>query len=268
VVDLPHFKHINRIPIIDVAKKIGWEVEIEKIGKKIVEKIVCPRSSEHKPGKSPYLKVLASNSKVVCESCDTYPLSVLDMVLKFGAFETMADAAEQIAGYYPDLPRKSKASYLKNPKGESVPPGCRNPWTLLITSGVFAQLTVAAQRLIPILLEFSNWKDNAEEHRLYLPQRTMMRYSGIASFTGISEALTELAAIGFLQRLPVRRRERSPERETAEYILTPLSPRLREFADATATNLGAAIVQEKKIQRQKRRERDYKRMWPSLARDS
>jgi hypothetical protein len=260
--DLPHFKQINRIPSIDVARKIGWEVAVEKSGEEIVEKIVCPRSTEHKPGTSPYLRVLQSNNRVVCESCDTYPMTVLEMVQHFKGFDTLHQAAEYVACSYPDVPRKAKASYLNNPTGEHVPPGCLDPWILLISSGIYSRLAVPSQRLIPVLLERAKWRDDGGEYRLHFSQRAMMRYTGIASFTGISEGLTELAAIGFLQRLPVPRRKGSVEREVAEYVLTPLSQRLREFADETAAKLGATIHQEKAIARRKRQGRERKRLSP------
>jgi hypothetical protein len=259
VADLPNFNQINALSAIDVAKKIGWEVVNVWKRKKFVEEIVCPRSSEHGPGKSPYLKVLPSNNKVVCEACDTFPLSVLDMVQDFGGYKTLREAAEYVAGYYPDLPRKAKASYLKNPKVEPVPPGCRDPWILLISSGIYAELSVSSQRLIPVLLERANWKDNGPECLLRLSERAMMQFSGIGSYTGIGEALTELNAIGFLEKLLAPRRANSPERETGVYRLTPLSPRLKQLADNNCPKFGETIYQEKAIARQKRKERDRKR---------
>jgi len=264
VPDLPHFKEINQLPVIEVATKFGWQITVVERDKGPIEKIVCPRSDKHERGASPHLKVLLSNNKVVCESCDTYPMTVLDMVRHFGKFETLRDAAEHVARYFPDLPRKPKASYLSNPTGELVPPDCRNPLVLLISSGIWAGLSVPSQRLIPVLLTHSKWKDDGQPYRLILSQRAMMRYSGICSFTGISECLTEAAAIGFLQRLPVRGRAGSPEKETAEYVLTPLSPRLRKFADETAAKLGEAIYRDKAIARRERQKRERKRMFPNL----
>ncbi|HKN74222.1 MAG TPA: hypothetical protein VJW94_03515 [Candidatus Acidoferrum sp.] len=264
LLDLPHFKKINQLAVIDVARKIEWEVAVVQGDKDSIEKIVCPRSVEHKPGTSQYLKVLPSNNKVVCVSCDTYPMTVLDMVRNFEKFETLRDAAEHVANYFPDLPRKPKASYLSNPTGESVPPDCRNPWVLLISSGIWAELSVPSQRLIPVLLTHSKWKDDGQTYRLKLSQRAMMRYSGVGSFTGINEALTELAAIGFLERVPVPRRKSSVERETAEYVLTPLSQRLRELADAAVANFGEAIFQSKAIRRREKQARERKRMFPNL----
>jgi hypothetical protein len=255
VADLPNFRLINQISIVEVAARIGWRVEDGKI--------ICPQSAEHDAGTSQAIRLLPSSNKVICDACDTYPMTVLDMVQDFGGFGELSDAAEYISCHYPNAPRKSKASYLKNPTGEHVPPGCRNPWTLLITSGIWSDLSVPSQRLIPVFLQRSNWRDD-EECVFHFSNRAMMRYSGIGTFTGISEALAELKAIGWLERLPVRQRERSPEREIAGYRLTPLSQRLRKFADATATKFGATIFQEKAIARRKRQERERKRQFPSL----
>ena len=95
------------------------------------------------------------------------------------------------------------------------------------------------------------------------PAKTNARARVLDFSVSISKALTELKAIGLLERLPVRRRAHSPEKETAEYLLIPLSLRLREFADATVAKLGAAMFQEKAIRRQERLERDGKRMFPN-----
>ncbi len=253
VPDLPHFGHINRIPIADVATKLGWQVT----GTAEARKITCPKSNDHSTRTLPFLRILQSSNKVVCDACDTYPMTVLDMVKCFGRFETLRDAAECVAAYYPDMPRKAKASYLNNPRGEPVPPGCVNPNSLLVTSGIWGELSTPSQKLIPVLLAFYK-QDSAAPFPL--SQRAMMQYSGIGSFTGISEALTELKAVGFLERLPVRRRERSPEKETARFCVTPLSQRLRDFADITAQRFGATIFQEKAIAREKRRQRNLKWM--------
>jgi hypothetical protein len=258
VPDLPDFRAINDIPIVEVAREVGFEVE--GTGKK--GKIVCPRLSEHPEGTSRYLTLFPTNNKVVCQGCDTYPMSVLDMVQTFGEFNTLRDAAEFVAIYYPGLPRKPKASFMNNPKCDPVPAGCRDPWTLLITSGIYAELAAPSQRLLPVLLEFAKRRGDGEPLRV--SQRAMMQYSGIASFTPISEALTELAMIGLLERLPVARRRHSPERDTAEYIVTPLSPRLRKFAEVTCAKLGEAVRREKAIRSRERLERDRKRMFPSL----
>jgi hypothetical protein len=260
VPDLPDFRRINQTDVIDVARKVGFEVEIAE-GK---DYIVCPLFAEHRSERVRHLKRISSNNRVVCEACDTYPMSVLDMVQYFGGYETVRDAAEYVASHYPDIPRKRKASYLNNPKGEAVPEGCQDPWTLLIKSGIWAELSSPSQRLIPILLTFAKWRDDEEKRPLPLSQRAMMRYSGIASFTPINEALTELKAIGWLERLPVATRDRSPERETAKYVITPLSQRVREFADRTGTRLGQTIFQDKAIRRRERQERNLKRMFPNL----
>ena len=90
----------------------------------------------------------------------------------------------------------------------------------------------------------------------------MLRYSGLSSFTPISEALTELNAIGWLRRPPVERMENSPERKTGVYVLTPLSERLMEYAQALASQFGATIYQDKQIRKRERWERHRRRLHP------
>lgn len=254
--DLPHFGSINQIPIADVAAKVGLEIEVS--GKQV--KIVCPRWSKHDSGKSKYLTVLLTRNRVVCDGCDTYPLSVLDMVQEFCGFNTPLEAAECIAAYFPELPRKAKASFLHNPAGEQVPEGCRDPWILLVKSGIWAQLTVPSQRLSPVLLALST-EDEERVRRVRLSNRAMFQYSGMGSFNSLSESLTELAAIGFLERPLVARRKNSPERETAAYIVTPFSSRLWEFAKRESQRIGEKIFNEKQIRSKQRQMRERKRMF-------
>jgi hypothetical protein len=238
------FKHINRIPVVDVAQAIGYKIE----GNDKDKQIVCPRSSEHKNKSQRFLTILGSN-KVVCRLCDTYPLSVLDMVREFDRIEDLTDAAECIAFYFPIIPEISPGSHLRNPTWDDVPPGCKDPLILLTASGIWAQLTVPAQRLIPVSLAFAS---KNEESTVRVSYRALQRYSGIESPNSIRAAVTELEAIGFLKRRPLRARGNSPVKETAEYYVTPLSDRLREFANRISPQFGDAILIEKATRRQKR----------------
>jgi hypothetical protein len=243
---LPDFNFINRLPIVDVARKIALEVTNEG-------EIVCWRSNEHKSGTSPFLRALRSN-KVICDACETYPLSVLDMVQNFGEL-TLPDAGECVASYYPDVPRKAKGSHLKNPMGEPVPPGCRDPWTLLVTTGVWAELSETAKALVPMFLHFAEWDDGGNEGRLTTSHGAIKQYTGIRSPNAIVNATRELEAIAWLQRVRSLRGG-SPVEGVMTYIITPLSQGVIDKANETAPLLAARISDEKRIKKQKRKERE------------
>src|SRR5580704_7220193 len=146
---LPDFKFINRIPIVDVARKMGSDIGLE-VGND--GNIRCPQSSKHPDGTSPFLKILPSSNRIFCEACDTGLMTVLEMVLKFGGIKPLLDAGECVATYF-TVPRIRKASHLNNPKGELVPEGCRDPLALLMTSGVWTELSVPVKLVIVAFLK-------------------------------------------------------------------------------------------------------------------
>jgi hypothetical protein len=121
--------------------------------------------------------------------------------------------------------------------------------------------------LIPVLLKLPKWEDGRSECVHRISNRAMMQFTGIGTFTGISEAMTDLAAIGWLERLQLRRRGGSLVYDTAQYRLTPLSAPVRKLADDTAQKFSQKIREEQVLRRQNRQERNFEKMWPSIARD-
>src|ERR1700675_598660 len=243
---LPDFKFINRIPIVDVARKIALEV----IGD---GEIRCWRSNEHKRGTSPFLRVLPAN-KVICGACGTSKMSVVDMVRHFGGFETPREAGECVASFYPDVPRTPKGIHLKNPTCEPVPPGCRNLWTLLIPSGVWAELSETAKALVPVFLLFAEWNDAGDEGLLTISHGGLKQYTGLRSPNALVKAIKELEEIGWLGKRPSLRGH-SPAQGVMTYVITPLSQGVRDKANETAPALAARISYEKGIAKRKREER-------------
>lgn len=241
------FKFINRIPIVDVARKIGIQVTDDS-------KITCWRAVEHERGRSAFVRVLKSN-KVVCDACDTYPMSVLEMVQDCG-FDSLTEAAECVAAFY-EVPRKPRGSHLNNPLAETVAPACEDPLALLVKSGVWSNLTVPTQRLIPVLLTFAQLEIGSADHLvLQLSYGAMKTYSGIGGDNSVSKALKELVKIGWIERLEPRARGNSPIEATAQYRLTPLSANVRGLANATAPGFGDAIRKQKAVRKRQRQERE------------
>jgi len=249
---LPDFKYINRIPITDAAGKIGLEFSDDG-------RIVCPCSDKHKDGGTALLTALPRN-KVKCEACNTGPLGVVDLMMHIGNFSSARDAvlcfASDLRSF--DVPTIPKGSHLKNPDCLIVPPACEDPICLLVLSGVWADLSVTAQRLIPVLLNLGRWEESGSDCTIRISYRAMMRYSGIESPNAIKDVLDELENIGWLVRLGSPQRGESPIKGTAEYRLTPLSQGVMELANKMAPQFGAAIQAAKAARKRQRQEREQR----------
>jgi hypothetical protein len=252
--DLPDFKAINRLPILEVAKMIGLGIDDE-------ERILCWRSNEHKPGRRPFLRITDSN-KAVCGACNNYETSVLDMVNEVGGFNSLLEAAEFVA-LVCEVPRIAKGSHLNNPNGELIPPALKNPMSLLIKTGIYGGvdeiwrgLSESTKSLIPILLDFAEWNEDRTEGTLRLSYRAMQRYSGLASPNAISRAILELERISWLQRVLSLQPRKKITREVGLYRLTPFSIAVRGLADAIAPHFGNAIKTEKAERRRQREEHE------------
>jgi hypothetical protein len=240
------FKHINRIPVADVARTLGFEFAHNG-------KILCWHLEKHKDRRPSFLRVLESN-KVKCDACNNEAMSVLDMVKDYGHFDSLLDAAECIAIDFA-VPRIEKGSHLHNPESATVPPTCEDPIALLVCTGVWSELPTPTQRLIPVLLSLATWTDDHAAGTVTLSYRAMMTYSGMNNHTSIRQALIELERIGWLEVLDSPSRGESPIKGTGRYRLTPLSQRVRDLADRTAPGFGDAIKADKADRKRKRVER-------------
>lgn len=243
---LPDFKYINRIPITDIARKLGFEFANNG-------KIACWHSEGHKDRRPSFLRVLESN-KVKCDACNNEAMSVLTMVKDYGHFDSLLEAAECIAIDF-DVPRIAKGSHLNNPDCQVVPPACEDPIALLVSSGVWSELPTPTQRLIPVLLSLATWTDDHSPGIITLSYRGMTTFSGMNNHTSIRQALTELERIGWLEVLDSPSRGESPIKGTGRYRLTPLSQRVRDLADRTAPGFGDAIKADKADRKRQREER-------------
>jgi hypothetical protein len=90
-----------------------------------------------------------------------------------------------------------------------------------------------------------------EELALQISYVGIARFSGVKSHRAIRHALVELSEIGFLC-MPCAGLRRSPERDSAQYIVTPLSDELREAGNAFAAQLRTEIAAEKELRKRAR----------------
>jgi len=244
---LPDFKYINQIPIVELARKIGMEFGDSG-------NMVCWHAERHKDREPAFLTVLTKLNRIRCHACGSASMSVIDMLVDIGNFDSQLTAAQCFASEL-NAPKIPKGSHLKNPDALAVPPALKEPLALLIRSGVWANLSVPVQRLIPVLLEFTEWEEECLEGTLRLSYRAMMRYSGIGTFTSINPALAELEGIGWATRLDATRRGESPIKNTAVYRITPLSDAVKKLATSVSGEFGEAIKAEKAESKRKREAR-------------
>jgi hypothetical protein len=246
---LPDFKSINRIPIIDVAIKLGVEVVMGGA-------LLCPRPDIHDKSR-PALLTPLPNNKIKCDACGTGPLTVVDLLMHVGDFSDPLVAvryfAPELASY--QVPTIPKGSHLKNPQGLPVPPACDDPLRLLVVSGVWATLSETTQRLMPVFLALTDWRAENPKPEFELSYRAMTRFSGVKSPNAINESLDNLTSIGWMERIAQSPRGKSPIKDTAWYRLTPLSDRVRAAADANAPKFAKAIKDEKAVRKQEREDR-------------
>jgi len=92
-----------------------------------------------------------------------------------------------------------------------------------VRSGLFGTLSEAARCIAPVLFEMAERIEPADEElSLQISYIGIARFSGVKSHRAIRHALVELSEIGFL-RMPCAGLRRSPERASAQYIVTPCS---------------------------------------------
>jgi hypothetical protein len=247
---LPDFKYINRIPIVKLARELGMDFGDNG-------KILCWHPDKHKDGKPAFLRVLTKLNRVRCDACGSPSMSVIDMLMDIGNFDSPLTAvqcfARELSSF--SVPNIPKGSHLNNPDALNVPPALKEPLALLVRSGVWSTLPVPVQRLIPVFLELTEWGDGVLEGTLYISNRAMMRYSGIGSFTSISQALTKLESMGWATRLEATLRGDSPIEATKLYRVTPLSETVRQLAISTSPTFGDTIKADKAIRKRQREER-------------
>ena len=149
-------RFINReLPIADVARALGLRFG----GANMVH---CWHPERHEHGdRTASVGIRASNNTVKCFGCDSKPMGPIDMVADVRGVGP-ADAALWIAERFtvPLVPaRKHLAGTAR--RGERVKSGL----ALMIRSGLWAELSPAAQAIAPVLLEIAEKERPADERR-------------------------------------------------------------------------------------------------------
>ncbi len=245
---IPDMRWINaNLPIRDVAHKL--DLRVGEGGK-----IHCYRPERHKHGdRTPSIGVRTSNNTVRCFGCGEKPLSVLDLVMDVRK-ESLIDAVQWLDSNF-EIPRIAKHKHLDS--GSLMAPylvGCGSPTELLVRSGIWARLSPASQRLVPVLLAFA---ERGERNLLNvkISYRGMMRYAGVGSHNSVSAALKELSDIAWLVKQPAKAAKGEVIRDTQTYTLTPFNDSLVEVANELFLHQREIIQAEREMRRQQRSER-------------
>jgi hypothetical protein len=242
---LPDMKWINRqLPIKEVAGALELRIDGNMIH--------CWHDANHQHGdRTASVGIRRANNTVKCfgNECNSKPMGPIDLVADVLGVKPSA-AAVWIADRF-KVPSIPKGRHIDQalPAGYRV--GFEDPLELLTKSGLWALLRPPAQRLLPVLLSLAEPADAKGRRKLKASYSTLQRFSGIGSYSGISEALSQLADIGFLIR-PCGTGPKPLVRETNTYTLDPRGDELQELAQYSAGQIRTEIQAEKELRKLKR----------------
>ena len=191
----------------------------------------------------------------------------IDMVLDALGMNSPADAAQWIAARFdvPSIPAHKRLT--DTDRGNRTRVGHERGLELLIRSGLWARLSLAAQAIAPCLLALAERHQPLDEvFKVQISYRGIARFSGIGSHNAIRKALVALHEMGFLDLPNEKTTRRGPERETACYTLTPCSDKLWELAQEVARQNKQEIAAEVELRKRKRNERVRALRGPSESR--
>ena len=240
-------KYINRkVPIVDVARALDLRLE----GATMVH---CWHPARHQHGdRTASASILTSSNKIKCFVCNFRPKGPVDFVMDVLEISSPADAALWIAARFA-VPMIAAHKHLAGSarRGERVQSGL----ALMIRSGLWAELSPAAQAIAPVLLEIAeNERPAGERRAVHISYRGITRMSGIQSPNAIRRALVELSEVG-LMLPPDGRVPGKLVQETACYTMTPFSEELLEMAQATAQQAKDEIAGGMELRARLRKER-------------
>jgi hypothetical protein len=192
---IPDCKYIREsVPIRDVAGQLRLRVTGSMLH--------CWRSENHEHGDRTASVGLHQRRNVAkCFVCDARPLSPLDLVMSVLGLDFPA-ALQWITSRY-EVPALVKGEHIQHQ--ERWPERYRvgasgSALEALIRSGIWASLTPAQCKILPVLEMFAD----AGTQRVTISYRGMMRYTGVRSQSTVATALKQFRALRFL-RVEARR---------------------------------------------------------------
>jgi hypothetical protein len=244
---IPDLKWINRhLPITDAARKL--ELRFGAGGM-----IHCwhPERHQHRD-RTPSVSIRRRNNTIKCFGCGTRPMTVVDLVMDARGF-SVADAARWLDQNFAvrRIPPRKHLAEAGSRRPYLV--GMEQPLELLVQSGIWARLSVPAQRIVPVLLSFAE-SAGLERFEVTISYRGLTRYSGLKSFSAVSKGLEELSEIGWLQRAGNAARGLLL-RETGRYVVTPFADAVRDLGNTLSLEERESIQAERELRNEQRRER-------------
>jgi len=170
----------RNVSIVEVADLLG----LERRG----NCLRCWRPENHQHGdRTPSVGIWHRKNRVKCFVCCDPPLSPVDLVQLVLGLQT-GDAVRWLAARFP-IPNLPKGRHLKARSRSELrlPVGTSgHPLESLIRSGLWATMSDAECRLLPVLQVFTD-RDTRKATLSYAAQR---RYSGLASDASIQKAVS------------------------------------------------------------------------------
>ena len=201
-IGLPDFSFIrNRIPIADVAQKLGLACH-GKI-------VYCWHPENHAHGDAdPSVRVFVKKNKLRCFVCMS-TFSTIDLVQDVRHC-SLRDAVAWIVARYPNIPQVPKGKHIESRQSWRVTfrvgvSGSRIE--TLVRSGLWSRLSMAERSIVPVLdILTANESGIAE-----ISYRGLMRYAGLGSQTSVANSVKHLEKLHLLKirRLHLTRTRRA-----------------------------------------------------------
>ncbi len=245
IVPLPDCEYIRKsVPIRDVARELGLRVAGNMVH--------CWRPDRHEHAdRTASVGLDQRRNRAKCFVCDARALSPIDLVMRVRNTD-LRGALRWITSRY-DIPPAPKGRHLNTTArwSDRFRIGASGfQLEGLVRSGIWASLSPAQCKIIPVLFAFSDGSTG----RVTISYRGLMRYSGVQSQSTISSALKRFRSQGFLRIEP--RIDAEGFRDCNTYVLCLNDPAFVELANNTYQLQEEVICQERKlrkIERQKKK---------------
>jgi hypothetical protein len=242
---LPDFEFIRyEIPILDVARALGIRVGQHYRAR-------CWRAENHRNGDAnPSLSFQVKKNRGICFVCDSHTWSNIDLVMLHLSCDRK-QAVKWILERF-DVPSRPAGSHVE--KREAWFPRFHsgvneNVMTLLVRSGIWADLTPAEQSVLAVLITFTDNQDRYAE----ISYRGLMRYTGIGSQTTLAKAIQRFVRMHVLK--VVHRPGQRPCRGVNQYFLTIDDPRFDSLLMEQFRRTREEIALEKELRAERKKDR-------------
>lgn len=247
---IPDIRWANQnLPISDVLGELG-------IREGPHGKFHCWHGENHKNGdRTPSVGIRKPNNTAKCFGCGSKPKSVLDVVMDVrGCGIPDGVAWLDTAFSIPRIPKRKRLENERQLRPSRI--GMEDATGLLVQSGIWAALSVSAQRIAPVLLAFMDRDERrGDTFPLRISYRAITKYSGVKSQNAIRAALDELVGYEWIIKQGATPKPGALLRETGTYSVTPFSDGLMEIANTLSLQQRETVAAEREVRRVQRNAR-------------